>query len=82
MSVLLGSRLPCVALFACNGGDGSLLCHGRRPQLRFTFFPFLFSQLLHILGWRLEEHREPRIVRAGYGSWSKEESALSCPIEE
>ena len=70
MSILLGSRPPCVPPFACNGGDGSLWCHGRRPQLRLTFFPFLFSQLLHILGWRLEEHREPSTVRAGYCSWS------------
>ena len=82
MSVLLGSCPPRVPPFACSGGDGSLWCHDCRPQLRFTFFPFLFSQLLRILNWHLEEYQEPSTVRAGYSSWLKEESALSCPVEE
>ena len=55
---------------------------GWLPQLHFSFFPFLFSQLLHVLDWRLEDNQEPNTVRASYGFWSKEESALSCPIEE
>ena len=82
MSVLLGSRPPRIPPFACNGGDGSILCHDRRLQLRFTFFPFLFSQLLRILDWRLEEYQEPSMVHAGYGSWSKEESVISYLVEE
>ena len=32
--------------------------------------------------WHLEEYQEPSTVRAGYGSWLKEESALYCPVEE
>ena len=82
MSVLLRSCPSRVLPFAYNGGDGSLWCHDRRSQLRFTFFPFLFSQLLRILDWRLEEYQEPGTVRASYGSWLKEENALSCSVEE
>ena len=82
MSVLLGSRPPRILQFAYSGGDGSPWRHDRRPQLRFIFFPFLFSHLLLILDWHLEEYQEPSMVHAGYGSWSKEESAFSCPVEE
>ena len=39
------------------------------PQLRFTFFPSLFSQLLHILDWRLKVHQGPDAICASYGSW-------------
>ena len=52
------------------------------PQLRFTFFSFLFSQVLHILGWRLEDNQGPGTICTSYGSWSKEESTLSCLVEE
>ena len=80
--VLLGSRPPCVSPFACNGGNDSLWYLNCSPQLRFTFFPFLFSQLLHALDWHLEDNQEPGTIYTSYGPWSKEESALSCPIEE
>ena len=46
------------------------------------FLPFLFSQLLHILDWRLEDNQEPGMICTSYGSWLKEESALSYPVEE
>ena len=82
ISVLLGSRPPWVSPAAYNGGDGSLRYFNCFPQLCFTFFPFLFSQLLHILDWRLEDSQEPGTIGVSYGSWSKKESALSCPIEE
>ena len=43
--------------------------------------PFNFA-LLHALDWRLEDNQEPGIICTSYGPWSKEESALSCPVEE
>ena len=82
ISVLLGSRPLWVSPAACNSGDGSLWYLKCSLQLRFTFFPFLFSQLLHILDWRLEDNQELDTICTSYGSWSKKERALSCPVEE
>ena len=47
--VLLKNRLPGASPTACGGEGGPLQCLNCFPQLRFTFFPFLFSQLLYIL---------------------------------
>ena len=55
ISVLLGSRPPWASPAAYNGGDGSLWYLNYSPQLRFTFFPFLFSHsCMFLIGvWRI-----------------------------
>ena len=49
ISVLLKNRLPEVSLAVRSGEGGPLRYLNYFPQLHFIFFPFLFSQLLHIL---------------------------------
>ena len=52
------------------------------PLTSLHFLPLLFSQLLHIFCWHLEDDQEPGMIYASYDSWSKEESAFSCSVEE